>query len=81
MKAASGVYEVLIPVDQNLPYQQSIAGLNIAILILTTEFFGVQVSVSAFNVAEPPSYSPLTKTLTKSLRHFVHHVQSVSSRA
>ena len=34
LKAASGVYEVLITVDQNLPYQQNIAGLTIAILIL-----------------------------------------------
>jgi len=32
--AASGTYDVLITVDQNLPYQQNVAGLNIAILIL-----------------------------------------------
>jgi hypothetical protein len=37
LKAASGVYEVLITVDQNLPYQQNIAGLNIAILILAAK--------------------------------------------
>ena len=33
LKAASGVYEVLITVDRNLPYQQNLADLNIAILI------------------------------------------------
>lgn len=32
LRTASGVYEVLITVDRNLPYQQNIAGLNIAIL-------------------------------------------------
>ena len=37
LKAASGSYEVLITVDQNLPYQQNIAGLNIAILILAAK--------------------------------------------
>ena len=37
LKAASGYYEVLITVDQNLPYQQNIAGLNIAILILSAK--------------------------------------------
>ena len=37
LNAASGVYEVLITVDQNLPYQQNIAGLNIAILILAAK--------------------------------------------
>jgi hypothetical protein len=37
LKAASGIYEVLITVDQNLPYQQNIAGLNIAILILAAK--------------------------------------------
>lgn len=34
LKAASGVYEVLITVDRNIPYQQSVGGLPIAILIL-----------------------------------------------
>jgi hypothetical protein len=34
LKAAAGLYEVLITVDRNLPFQQNIAGLNIAILIL-----------------------------------------------
>ena len=33
LRAASGAYEVLLTVDRNLPYQQNIAGLNIAILI------------------------------------------------
>jgi hypothetical protein len=37
LKAASGVYEGPITVDQNLPYQQNIAGLNIAILILAAK--------------------------------------------
>ena len=37
LKAASGVYEVLITVDRNLPHQQNIAGLNIAILILAAK--------------------------------------------
>ena len=37
MKAASGAYEVLITVDQNIPYQQNIAGLNLAILILAAK--------------------------------------------
>ena len=37
LKAASGVYEVLITVDRNLPYQQNIVGLNIAILILAAK--------------------------------------------
>jgi len=37
LKAASGAYEVAITVDRNLPYQQNIAGLNIAILILAAK--------------------------------------------
>jgi predicted nuclease of predicted toxin-antitoxin system len=37
LKAASGVYEVLITVDRNIPSQQNIAGLNIAILILAAK--------------------------------------------
>jgi hypothetical protein len=37
LKAESGLYEVLITVDQNLPYQQNIAGLNIATLILAAK--------------------------------------------
>lgn len=37
LKAASGVYEVLITVDRNIPYQQNLAGLNIAILILAAK--------------------------------------------
>jgi len=34
LKAAAGVYEVLVTVDQNIPYQQNLGGLSIAILIL-----------------------------------------------
>lgn len=37
LKAASGVYEVLITVDQNIPYQQNLGGLPIAILILAAK--------------------------------------------
>jgi predicted nuclease of predicted toxin-antitoxin system len=37
LRAASGAYEVLITVDSNIPYQQNIAGLNIAILILAAK--------------------------------------------
>ena len=37
LKAASGAYEVLITVDRNIPYQQNIAVLNIAILILAAK--------------------------------------------
>ncbi len=37
LKAASGVYEVLITVDRNIPYQQNIVALNIAILILAAK--------------------------------------------
>ena len=37
LKAASGIYEVLITVDRNLPYQQNLTGLNIAILILAAK--------------------------------------------
>jgi predicted nuclease of predicted toxin-antitoxin system len=37
LKAASGAYEVLITADRNLPYQQNLAGLNIAILILAAK--------------------------------------------
>ena len=34
LKAAAGVYEVLITVDRNIPYQQSIGDLPIVVLIL-----------------------------------------------
>jgi hypothetical protein len=37
LRAASGTYDVLITVDQNLPYQQNFAGLNIAILVLAAK--------------------------------------------
>ncbi|HLR07217.1 MAG TPA: DUF5615 family PIN-like protein [Pyrinomonadaceae bacterium] len=35
--AGAGAYEVLITVDRNLPYQQNLADLNIAILILAAK--------------------------------------------
>ena len=34
LKAAAGVYDVPVTVDQNIPYQQNLGGLPIAILIL-----------------------------------------------
>jgi|SRR5437870_10244199 len=34
LNAAAGVYEVLITLDRNIPYQQNIADLPIAVLIL-----------------------------------------------
>jgi len=37
LKAASGAYDVLITVDRNLPYQQNLTGLEIAILILSAK--------------------------------------------
>jgi hypothetical protein len=37
LRAASGAYDVLITVDQNLPYQQNVAGLGIAILVLAAK--------------------------------------------
>jgi predicted nuclease of predicted toxin-antitoxin system len=37
LKAAAGKYEVLVTVDRNLPYQQNISGLDIAILVLTAK--------------------------------------------
>jgi len=37
LKVAAGVYDVLITVDRNIPYQQSLAGLPIAILILAAK--------------------------------------------
>jgi len=37
LKAASGLYEVLITVDRNIPYQQNISELEIAILILVSK--------------------------------------------
>jgi len=35
--AATGTYDVLITVDQNLPYQQNVTGLYIAILVLAAK--------------------------------------------
>lgn len=37
LRAASGVYDVLITVDRNLPYQQNLTGLEIAVLILSAK--------------------------------------------
>jgi hypothetical protein len=37
LRAATGTYDVLITVDQNLPYQQNAAGLDIAILVLAAK--------------------------------------------
>ena len=37
LRAASGAYDVLITVDRNLPYQQNLTGLEIAILILSAK--------------------------------------------
>ena len=37
LKAASGIYDVLITVDRNLPYQQNLANLDIAIVILSAK--------------------------------------------
>src|SRR5205807_1164300 len=37
LKAATGVYEVLITVDRNIPYQQRITNLPIAVLILVAK--------------------------------------------
>lgn len=37
LRAASSTYEALITVDRNLPYQQNITGLSIAIMILAAK--------------------------------------------
>jgi hypothetical protein len=37
LRAASGIYDVLITVDRNLPYQQNLTGLEIAVLILSAK--------------------------------------------
>jgi predicted nuclease of predicted toxin-antitoxin system len=34
LRAAAGHYDVLVTVDQNLPYQQNIKSLNLAVLVL-----------------------------------------------
>ena len=36
LRAAAGKYDVLITVDRNLPFQQNIASLQIAVFILTS---------------------------------------------
>jgi hypothetical protein len=37
LRAASGNYDAFITVDQNLQYQQNLAGLNIAIIVLAAK--------------------------------------------
>ena len=37
LRAAADTYDVLITVDQNLPYQQNVTGLNLAILVLAAK--------------------------------------------
>ena len=37
LRAASGIYDVLITVDRNLPYQQNLTGIKVAILILSAK--------------------------------------------
>ena len=37
LRAVTGIYDVLVTVDQNLPYQQNVAGLDIAILVLAAK--------------------------------------------
>src|SRR5438067_1059674 len=34
LRAASGAYDVLVTVDQNLPYQQNLESFDIAVLVL-----------------------------------------------
>ena len=34
LNAAAGIYDLVITVDQNIPYQQNIEGLGIAVLVL-----------------------------------------------
>ena len=37
LRAAAGAYEVLLTVDSNIPHQQNIASLNIAVLVLAAK--------------------------------------------
>lgn len=37
LRAADASFDVLITVDRNIPYQQNLIGLNIAIMILITK--------------------------------------------
>ena len=37
LRAASGAYDVLITIDRNLPYQQNLTRLEIAVLILSAK--------------------------------------------
>ena len=52
LKAAAGSHEVLITVDRNLPYQQNLAGLNIAILILAAK----RKQLGVFAASYPESF-------------------------
>jgi len=37
LKAAAGIYDILITVDQNMPYQQNIQALQIAVVVLVAK--------------------------------------------
>ncbi|HYV25875.1 MAG TPA: DUF5615 family PIN-like protein [Pyrinomonadaceae bacterium] len=37
LKAAAGIFDVLVTVDRNIPHQQNLSGLGIAVLILSTK--------------------------------------------
>lgn len=53
LKAAAGVYEVLVTVDQNIPYQQNLGGLPIAI----SYSCGKKKQLRASEAASPPRIS------------------------
>ena len=37
LKAAAGIFDVLVTVDRNIPHQQNLRGLQIAVLILSAK--------------------------------------------
>jgi hypothetical protein len=37
LKAAAGIFDVPVTVDRNIPHQQNLSGLGIAVLILSTK--------------------------------------------
>ena len=37
LKAAAGIFDVLVTVDRNIPHQQNLSGLQIAVLILSAK--------------------------------------------
>jgi predicted nuclease of predicted toxin-antitoxin system len=37
LTAAAGIYDIIITVDQNMPYQQNIQGLQIAVVVLAAK--------------------------------------------